>query len=1333
MKTKTKTFCMRTTMLLLLMMLTTVSSWAQTSGNCGTSGHESDVTWSYNSTNNTLTISGTGAMADYASYSDQPWYNNVSNIKNVIVGDGITHLGNRAFEFLNRVENITIGKDVETIGNYVCKNCSLRVSITIPPSVTEIGTEAFANNDFLSNVYVLSTISPTLGTDAFGGYHFNGFTIYVPSAKVSDYKTAWSAYASVITANTQTCGTNVNWAYDNGTLYIIGTGAMADNSQPWSSNSNNIKNVVVGDGVTHIGNSAFRFLINPDLTITFGKDVQSIGNYACQTCSLKVVTIPASVTSIGDGAFANCHNLSNVYVQRSASVPTLGNDAFSNCSSSLAIYVPTTAYASATNWSTYASKIKIGGLCGASGDNVTWAYDNNTLTIAGTGAMEDYTNNNDKPWYNYSSSIKNVVVGDGVTHIGNSAFRYLMNPDLTIAFGKDVQSIGNYVCELCSLKVVTIPASVTSIGERAFRGCYGLDKIYVLPTTPPTLGNSAFGGSNSLAIYVPTTAYSSATNWSAYASKFVVYNGLCGASGSTVVWTYDNNTLTIAGTGAMKDYTNNSDKPWNNYSSSIKNVVVGDGVTHIGNNAFRYLMNPDLTITFGKDVQSIGNYVCEVCSLKVVTIPASVTSIGEKAFDACYHLDKIYVLPTTPPTLGSDAFRTGTNVFYVHGNNYTPGNGWDYQQNTNIYTLTLGTGVTAIGDVAVSYDGISYYETGRTITLSHGAAPAGTPDFIEYRVNGSAITGNTFNIPNTDANVEAHWEAHNLTAHPAVAATCTTAGNSAYWECTFCGKYFSDENGENEITANSWIIDPLGHDFGDWVVSTPATCTTAGSEYRVCTRCTAYENDEIPATGHMIQSSAAVAPTCTDNGHIEGYECTVCHKYFSDDAGTTEIAENSWVIPASPATGHNFENGVCTICGHNYAQGTCGDTSINGGADVTWSYDSSSKELTISGDGAMMYYGLTSDYLHSTAPWNHLDGELEHVIVNNGVTSVGAYAFAMCSKLVSASLPTSVFQIYQAAFYTTDLIRIDIPRTTAVTLGENAFSYCHDDLVIAVPSTLLGTYKNLYPWITYADHLVGVLSETTGFNANYFATGNYEYTRTFKCGVASTVCLPFSVTAAQAASVGKFYTFAGIDKNADPWEVIMEEATNKVSTNLTANTPYLFKPYIFDGMSQGDAVELTFSGTVSSAENAGSDGWQDPGTHDVWMFLGVYDNMTWNTDPGNVYGFAAQSYNGDSYTVNPGDFVKAAAGASIAPFRAFLQCNTVTNAPRRGAAENLPSRMTVRLVNADGETTSLTPNSPGLSKGEGSEYWYDLSGRKLDKQPTQKGVYINNGKKVAIK
>ena len=577
---------------------------------------------------------------------------------------------------------------------------------------------------------------------------------------------------------------------------------------------------------------------------------------------------------------------------------------------------------------------------------------------------------------------------------------------------------------------------------------------------------------------------------------------------------------------------------------------------------------------------------------------------------------------------------------------------------------------------------------------------------------------------------------HDMSSVPALQATCTVEGNSAYWYCDRCIKYFSDANGENEIAEDSWVIPALGH---DWYVSemiSAPTCTEDGLRRYYCSRCSEIQNEPVYALGHDMEDHAAVAPTCTTAGNSAYRSCTRGDYYTNMDGDN--IAVDSWVIPAAPATGHNFENGECTYCHKQYAQGTCGDTSNNGGANVTWSYDTSSKTLTISGDGPMMYYGLTSDNLHSTAPWDHLDSELEHVIVTSGVTSVGSYAFAMCSKLVSASLPASVFEIDQAAFYTTDLIRIDIPSTTEVTLGENAFSYCHNNLVIAVPSTLLGTYKNLYPWVTYEDHLVGVLSEATGFGTG-FATGNYEYTRTFKCGVASTVCLPFSVTATQAASVGKFYTFAGIDKNADPWEVIMEEADptaeppvsgNEAST-LTANTPYLFMPYIFDGKSKGDEVELTLSGTVSTAENAGSDGWQDPGTQDVWMFIGVYDNMTWNTDPGNVYGFAAQSYDGGSYTVNPGDFVKAAAGASIAPFRAFLLCNKATYAPRRGAAESLPSRMTVRLVNADGNVTEI--ETTNFTNYTNSDAWFTLDGRKLDKQPTQKGLYIVNGIKVVVK
>lgn len=898
----------------------------------------------------------------------------------------------------------------------------------------------------------------------------------------------------------------------------------------------------------------------------------------------------------------------------------------------------------------------------------------------------------------------------------------------------------------------------------------------------------------------------------------------------------------------------------------------------------------------------------------------------------------------------------------------------------------------------------AFTKSGNTYTLDANYWGSNTkPDYV---------TASTWVVKNSQGNYELNNEdalpagksipecSHSsLTAHPAVAATCLDNGNSAYWQCNTCGKYFSDNQGTTEIAANSWVI---------------------------------------PATGHTLINHPAIAATCTDAGINEYWECSNCHKYFSDGYGTNEIIADSWVIAA---TGHNFVNDECNNChlvripyldasgntqycldytvldntmnnltagwyvvndditytsgitlsgnvhiiltdgktmnigtsanrisdvginngssltiygqstdattmgtlsiyttvknkyaintgvitinggrvtantngvlayalrctstninggivsvtatdngafaiytqgntvitggtveatstkasaiyardngnvtisggnviaraggnaiagnnltisggnveatttsgttfaihsrgnlalgwsnvtdcikasnyyssgtftiasgktfydgtGASYSGsltaeqinalagktlrtfnygGTCGDVNVNEGKNVTWirsdeDNNGSLETLTISGTGPMMYYGsaLGSDNkYHSTAPWSYLDSEIQKVIVGDGVTYIGSYAFAYCTALTSVSLPASVAALGDYVCYTSNVTRIDIPSTTAATIGTGGFDCCPADLQIAVPSTLLGTYQTATNWSTYEDNLVGVLSETTGFGTT-FATGNYEYKRTFKCGVASTVCLPFSVTAAQTTPVGKFYSFAGIDKSGEKWEVIMEEATNKVTTDLTANTPYLFMPYIVEGKSKGDAVECTFSGTVSSAGDAGYSGWIESGTDNEWAFQGVYYNYAWNDGNANldkVYGFAAQSYDAPDndqdgnpdYTVSPGDFVKAAAGANIAPFRAFLQCNAVTNAPRR-SSEVLPSRMMVRLVNADGSTTSLSEKvMVNSEKMATASEWYTLDGRKLDKQSTKKGLYIHNGHKVVIK
>jgi hypothetical protein len=190
------------------------------------------------------------------------------------------------------------------------------------------------------------------------------------------------------------------------------------------------------------------------------------------------------------------------------------------------------------------------------------------------------------------------------------------------------------------------------------------------------------------------------------------------------------------------------------------------------------------------------------------------------------------------------------------------------------------------------------------------------------------------------------------------------------------------------------------------------------------------------------------------------------------------------------------------------------------------------------------------------------------------------------------------------------------------------------------------------------------------------------------------------------------------------------------AASLTANTPYMFMP--------ATTGEVTFVGTASNFtyDLTGTDVDDPDVTGGKWNLIGTYATKQWDgthntSEIGSVYGFAAKSYNPGSYTVNPGDFVKAAAGASIAPFRAYLKYTAPdSSAPNRRAAteEVLPSRLSVRLVNADDILTAIgTMDSNTGEVRFDSDAWYSIDGRRLNDKPAQKGVYINNGKKIIIK
>ena len=188
----------------------------------------------------------------------------------------------------------------------------------------------------------------------------------------------------------------------------------------------------------------------------------------------------------------------------------------------------------------------------------------------------------------------------------------------------------------------------------------------------------------------------------------------------------------------------------------------------------------------------------------------------------------------------------------------------------------------------------------------------------------------------------------------------------------------------------------------------------------------------------------------------------------------------------------------------------------------------------------------------------------------------------------------------------------------------------------------------------------------------------------------------------------------------------MVTMTSAASTPLTADKPYLYMP-----TADGEASFTGLIETVATSYAAGA------ATVGDWTFTGTYEEKRWDSthntsEIGSIFGFATgQGYEGTAASTAAGVFIRLNSGG-IKPFRAYLK---FTGALARTRSEvELPERMTVRLVDGNGETQAI--GEINVRTGEvtfDSRAWYDLSGRRLDGKPSTKGIYINGGRKVVIK
>ena len=282
------------------------------SGICG-----DNLTWSYNSATHVLTITGSGAMNDYASIDFVPWFSYIFDITSVSLPEGLTSIGNYAFYFCPGLTSVNIPNSVTSIGQQAFKGCSSLTSVTIPNSVTSIGFDAFHNCTSLTSVTMLSLTPPTLGKSALP----STCKIYVPCGTLERYNAAGYSNCeypdSECGDDSGICGDNLTWSYNSAThvLTITGSGAMNDyvcelysNCAPWNSYVSEITSISLPEGLT------------------------SIGDYAFDGCaSLTSVTIPNSVTSIGECAFFYCTSLTSVIIGNS--LTWMGRAAFDGCGS----------------------------------------------------------------------------------------------------------------------------------------------------------------------------------------------------------------------------------------------------------------------------------------------------------------------------------------------------------------------------------------------------------------------------------------------------------------------------------------------------------------------------------------------------------------------------------------------------------------------------------------------------------------------------------------------------------------------------------------------------------------------------------------------------------------------------------------------------------------------------------------------------------------------------------------------------------------------------------------------------------------------------------------
>ena len=388
---------------------------------------------------------------------------------------------------------------------------------------------------------------------------------------------------------------------------------------------------------------------------SFGEDVTIEDHYI--SSDLATIVFNKPITQIGKRAFWSDDTMKSITIPYS--VKTIGEDAFFYCSSLEEVYISDLSAWCRIDFANFDSNPL---------DNDAALYINGELATDIT-IPSDITQ---LKQYAFDScdSLTSVTIGDSVTTIGEFAFSGCSSLT-SVTIGDSVTAIGVYTFGMCtSLTSVTIGDSVKTIGTQVFTGCYSLEKVYISDLSAwcridfaDDYGSSPLHGGAALYINgelaTDITIPSDITQLKQYAFDS------CDSLTSVTI----GDSVTTIGEFAFSG------------CSSLTSVTIGDSVKTIGENAF-YYCDSLTSVTIGDSVETIGENAFFACdSLTSVTIGDSVTYIGESAFFGCESLTSVYCKALTPPTgvfLTFDYNASGRKIYVPTGSVYAYKTAWGW-------------------------------------------------------------------------------------------------------------------------------------------------------------------------------------------------------------------------------------------------------------------------------------------------------------------------------------------------------------------------------------------------------------------------------------------------------------------------------------------------------------------------------------------------------------------------------------------------------------------------------------------------------------------------------